>query len=70
MVENSSDFDNPWKEAISLYFQPFMRFFFPNIEEEIDWDRGYEFLYQIYKYRLQIWSEETGRGGELTRVCF
>ena len=37
MVENRSDFDNPWKEAISLYFQPFMGFFFPRIEEEIDW---------------------------------
>jgi hypothetical protein len=23
-----------------------------------------EALYQIYKYRLQIWSGETGRGGE------
>jgi len=33
MVENRSDFDNPWKEAISLYFRPFMKFFFPQIED-------------------------------------
>ena len=39
-----SDYDNPWKEALSLYFQPFMAFFFPQIESNIDWDKGYEFL--------------------------
>jgi hypothetical protein len=59
MVENSSDFDNPWKEAISLYFQPFMRFFFPNIEEEIDWDRGYEFLDQ--EFQQVVREAETGK---------
>jgi hypothetical protein len=59
MVENSSDFDNPWKEAISLYFQPFMRFFFPNIEEEIDWERGYEFLDQ--EFQQVVREAETGK---------
>jgi hypothetical protein len=59
MVENSSDFDNPWKEAISLYFQPFMRFFFPRIEEEIDWDRGYEFLDQ--EFQQVVREAETGK---------
>ena len=39
-----SDYDNPWKEALALYFQPFMAFFFPQIESNIDWDKGYEFL--------------------------
>ena len=40
----SSSYDNPWKEAISLYFQPFIAFFFPAIETQIKWHRGYEFL--------------------------
>ncbi len=39
-----ADYDSPWKEALSFYFQDFMRFFFPNIEDKIDWERGYEFL--------------------------
>jgi hypothetical protein len=39
-----ADYDNPWKEALSLYFQDFMTFFFPSIEINIDWERGYEFL--------------------------
>jgi hypothetical protein len=59
MVENRSDFDNPWKEAISLYFQAFMGFFFPRIEEEIDWERGYEFLDQ--EFRQVVREAETGK---------
>jgi hypothetical protein len=59
MVENRSDFDNPWKEAISLYFRPFMKFFFPRIEEEIDWERGYEFLDQ--EFQQVVREAETGK---------
>ena len=59
MVENRSDFDNPWKEAISLYFRPFMKFFFPRIEEEIDWGRGYEFLDQ--EFQQVVREAETGK---------
>ena len=39
-----SEFDSPWKEAIDLYFELFMAFFFPAAHREIDWSRGYEFL--------------------------
>jgi hypothetical protein len=39
-----TDYDSPWKEAISLYFRDFLRFFFPPIEADIDgallWLRG------------------------------
>ena len=59
MVDNRSDFDNPWKEAISLYFRPFMKFFFPQIEEEIDWERGYEFLDQ--EFQQVVREAETGK---------
>jgi hypothetical protein len=44
MTEQRADYDNPWKEALSLYFQPFMSFFFPQIDANINWSRGYEFL--------------------------
>ena len=59
MVDNRSDFDNPWKEAISLYFRPFMKFFFPQLEEEIDWERGYEFLDQ--EFQQVVREAETGK---------
>jgi len=38
------DYDSPWKEILSAYFQEFMEFFFPHIAREIDWTRGYELL--------------------------
>jgi len=59
MVEKRIDFDNPWKEAISLYFRPFMKFFFPQIEREIDWERGYEFLDQ--EFQQVVREAETGK---------
>ncbi len=39
-----SDFDSPWKEALDVYFGPFMAFFFPLAHAEIDWDRGFKML--------------------------
>jgi hypothetical protein len=39
-----SDFDNPWKEALELFFQAFLEFFFPQVLAAIDWSRGYENL--------------------------
>jgi hypothetical protein len=39
-----SDFDSPWKEALDVYFEPFVSFCFPQIHGQIDWSRGYESL--------------------------
>jgi len=39
-----SDFDSPWKEALDVYFEPFMDFFFPLAHREIDWARGFQML--------------------------
>jgi hypothetical protein len=39
-----ADYDDPWKEALSVCFEPFMAFFFPQAHAEIDWSRGYESL--------------------------
>ncbi len=32
-----TDYDNPWKEALDCYFQPFMHLCFATIAAEIDW---------------------------------
>jgi hypothetical protein len=44
MSDALSDYDSPWKEALELYFESFMGFFFPQANAEINWLRGYEFL--------------------------
>jgi hypothetical protein len=38
------DYDSPWKEILSDYFQEFLQFFFPVVSQEIEWRRGYELL--------------------------
>ena len=38
------DYDSPWKEMLSEYFQEFMTFFFPDASQDIDWTRRYELL--------------------------
>src|SRR6059036_3522024 len=37
-----ADYDSPWKEALDLYFEAFLAFFFPHIHKDINWSRGYE----------------------------
>ena len=44
MIQSNTDFDNPWKTVIELYFHEFVGFFFPSIESEIDWSREITFL--------------------------
>jgi hypothetical protein len=39
-----SDFDSPWKEALDLYFERFIAFFFPPAHAGIDWARNYQVL--------------------------
>lgn len=39
-----TDFDNPWKSVIELYFRDFLRLFFPAIEADIDWSKPIVFL--------------------------
>ncbi|HHC25149.1 MAG TPA: cytosolic protein, partial [Desulfobacterales bacterium] len=38
------DYDSPWKEILSTYFEQFMTFFFPKTAQDIDWSRGYDSL--------------------------
>jgi hypothetical protein len=39
-----TDYDSPWKDFIELYFRDFLKFFFPEIEADIDWDKPFRFL--------------------------
>jgi hypothetical protein len=42
-IENT-DYDNPWKSFIEMYFRDFLRLFFPAIETDIDWSKPIRFL--------------------------
>ncbi len=46
MSEVRADYDGAWKEGVEQYFEAFLAFFFPAIQAEIDWTRGYDFLDQ------------------------
>lgn len=43
-MKTKDDYDSPWKEAIHLHFRDFLLLFFPEIHDDIDWERGYELL--------------------------
>ncbi len=46
-----ADYDSPWKDILTVYFEQFLVFFFPKIMQEIDWSRGY---YSLDKELRQI----------------
>jgi Domain of unknown function (DUF4351) len=51
------DADSPWKLALDLYFADFMDCCLPDIAQEIDWSKGFEFLdkeLQAITYDAQI----------------
>lgn len=39
-----SEQDSVWKEVLSYYFEEFIAFFFPEVHQDIDWNKKYEFL--------------------------
>lgn len=46
MTTVNSDYDTPWKEAVTSYFPEFMAFYFAEAARQIDWEEGYTFLDQ------------------------
>jgi hypothetical protein len=58
MMERA-DYDSPWKEIIEQFFPEFIAFFFPDIYDDIDWERGYEFLDK--ELQKVVRDSETGR---------
>ncbi|QTA84065.1 hypothetical protein [Desulfonema magnum] len=59
--KNDDDYDSPWKDILGIYFEEFMRFFFPWVADKIDWSRGYTLLDKELK---QI-TREAERGKRL-----
>jgi hypothetical protein len=47
------DFDSPWKDALHVYFEAFLAFFFRDIHDDIDWTRGYESLDKEFQQLLR-----------------
>jgi len=43
-MTSRDDYDSPWKDILTVYFEQFLAFFFPKIMQEIDWSRGYNSL--------------------------
>jgi hypothetical protein len=39
MNQETANYDEPWKEALSEYFEPFLCFFFPEVHQLIDWTK-------------------------------
>ena len=65
---NPDDYDSPWKEGMELYFKELMIFFFPDIADQIAWDKGYTFLDKELQQIVR--DAETGRrhADKLVRV--
>ncbi len=39
------DYDSSWKDVLDLLFDSFMALFFPSAYAQVDWSRGFEFLF-------------------------
>lgn len=60
------DYDSPWKEILTAYFEQFMVFFFPDAALKIDWSRG---CISLDKELRQI-TREAETGGRLADKLF
>ena len=58
-ILETDDYDNPWKEAITLYFPSFIQFYFPEIYQRIDWSYPPEFLDK--ELQTIVRDSETGK---------
>lgn len=60
MTEPRDEFDSPWKDILEAYFQQFMQFFFPQIHNDVDWSRGYDFWIKNYDRLCEMQNRESG----------
>ncbi|WDN87061.1 hypothetical protein BuS5_00029 [Desulfosarcina sp. BuS5] len=59
MKQNNQDYDSPWKDILEVYFREFLKFFFPKIEKDLDWKKGYVFLDK--EFQSIVKEAKTGR---------
>jgi hypothetical protein len=64
----STEYDSPWKDIIERIFEDFMKFFFPEVHDKIDWTRGYEFLDQELQKVVRKAVTKTRRVDKLVKV--
>ena len=62
------DFDSPWKDALQRYLRLFLAFFFPAIEADIDWGRGYEGLDKEFQQIIRRAKVGKGLADKLFKV--
>ena len=55
----TADYDSPWKEALDRFFEAFLLLLFPQVHQQIDWERGYEPLDK--EFQQVVRSAEVGR---------
>ena len=67
-MEFRDDHDSPWKEALEHYFPEFLALLFPEIHQQIDWGRKFDFL--DHELQQVVGDAETGRryADKLVRV--
>lgn len=56
---SADDLDSPWKEALEQFLSPFLAYFFPQVFDGIDWQRGYESLDK--EFQEIVHGTRTGR---------
>jgi len=57
--QNNQNYDSPWKDILEIYFREFLRFFFPKIERDLNWEKGYDFLDK--EFQRIVKESKTGR---------
>jgi len=65
---SQADYDQPWKSALELYFEPFLAFFFPATHAIVDWNRGYESLDQELQQVVRDAELSNRRADKLFKV--
>ncbi|NCQ85075.1 MAG: hypothetical protein GPJ00_11440 [Microcystis aeruginosa W13-18] len=67
MNQTTANYDEPWKEALTEYFEAFLGFFFAEVHQLIDWTKIPESLekelkritasaYSVISYQLSVTS--------------
>ena len=63
----STDYDSPWKEALDVYFEPFLALLFPEVHRGIDWSRTKAYAVGLGGLALNLEGRE-GQGIVLSQL--
>ncbi len=66
--KSPDDFDSPWKDALQLYFRPFLGLLFPALHTDIDWSKGYEALDKEFQQIIRRAKVGKGLADKLFKV--